>query len=45
MLLQCVLVGKAHEVYCSLSMEQSIDYELVKREILKAYELVREAYW
>ena len=30
MLLQCVLVGKVHEVYSSLSMEQSTDYELVK---------------
>jgi len=42
MLLQSVLVGKAREVYSS--MEQSTDYELVKWEILKAYELVPEAY-
>ena len=44
MLLQSVLVGKAREVYSSLSVEQSADYEVVKREILKAYELVPEAY-
>ncbi|XP_065917657.1 uncharacterized protein [Dysidea avara] len=44
MLLQSVLVGKAREVYSALSVEQSVDYELVKREILKAYELVPEAY-
>ena len=44
MLLQNVLVRKAREVYSILSVEQSTDYELVKREILKAYELVPEAY-
>ena len=44
MLLQSVLVGKAREAYSSLSVEQSSDYEIVKREILKAYELVPEAY-
>ena len=32
MLLQSVLVGKAHKVYSSLSMEQSTDYDLVKRD-------------
>ena len=44
MLLQSVLVGKAREVYSALSVEQSADYEIVKREILKTYELVPEAY-
>ena len=44
MLLQSVLVGKAREAYSSLSVEQSLDYEFVKGEILKAYELVTEAY-
>ena len=44
MLLQSVLVGKAQEVFSLLSVEQSKDYEVVKREILKAYELVPEAY-
>jgi len=44
MLLQSVLIGKAREVYSVLSVEQSVDYEVVKREILKAYKLVPEAY-
>ena len=44
MLLQSVLIGKAREVYSALSVEQSANYEVVKREILKAYELVPEAY-
>ena len=39
-----VLVGKAQEIYGSLSVEQSSNYELVKEAILKAYELVPEAY-
>ena len=42
-ILQSVLSGKATEVYLALSTEQSSDYD-VKREILKAYELVPEAY-
>ena len=37
-------MGKAQEAYSSLSVEQSSDYEIVKREILKVYELVPEAY-
>ena len=44
LLLQSVLVGKAQEIYGSLSVEQSSDYERVKEAILKAYELVPEAY-
>ena len=44
LLLQSVLVGKACEVYSSMSVEQSAQYELVKSTILKAYELVPEAY-
>ena len=43
-LLQSVLKGKAQDVYSALSVEQSLDYEKVKRVILKAYELVPEAY-
>ena len=43
-LLQSVLVGKAQEIYGSLSVEQSSNYEHVKESILKAYELVPEAY-
>ena len=44
LLLQSVLVGKAQEIYSSLSVEQSSNYEHVKEAILKAYELVPEAY-
>ena len=44
LLLQSVLVGKAREVYSSMSLEQSARYEFVKSTILKAYELVPEAY-
>ena len=36
--LQSVLVGKAREVYSSMTVEQSAQYELVKSTILKAYE-------
>ena len=44
LLLQRVLEGKAQEIYGSLSVEQSSNYEHVKEAILKAYELVPEAY-
>ena len=44
LLLQSVLVGKAQEIYGSLSVEQSSTYEHIKEAILKAYELVPEAY-
>ncbi len=44
LLLQCVLVGRAQEVYSALSTEQSADYEIVKSAILHAYELAPEAY-
>ena len=44
LLLQSILVGKAQEIYGSLSVEQSSNYEHVKEPILKAYELVPEAY-
>ena len=44
LLMQSVLVGKAQEIYGSLSVEQSSNYEHVKEAILKAYELVPEAY-
>ena len=44
LLLQSVLVGKAQEIYGSVSVEQSSNYEHVKEAILKAYELVPEAY-
>ena len=44
LLLQSDLVGKAQEIYGSLSVELSSNYEHVKEEILKAYKLVPEAY-
>ena len=44
LLLQSALVGKAQVIYGSLSVEQSSNYEHVKEAILKAYELVPEAY-
>lgn len=44
LLLQCRLVGKAQEVCASLSIEESLNYDLVKAAILRAYELVPEAY-
>ena len=43
-LLQTRLVGKAREVCASLSMAQSLDYGTVKETILRAYQLVPEAY-
>ena len=44
LLLQSGLVGKARAVYSALSIEESGQYEVVKMNILKAYELVPEAY-
>ena len=43
-LLQSVVIGKAREIYTQVSLEQSSDYDKVKELILKAYELVPEAY-
>ena len=42
--MQSVVIVKAREIYTQLSLEQSSDYEKVKEFILKAYELVPEAY-
>ena len=44
LLLQSVLVGKAREVYSAMSLEHSSQYDLVKKAVLKAYELVPEVY-
>ncbi|XP_071850601.1 uncharacterized protein [Apostichopus japonicus] len=44
LLLQSSFVGKAREVYSALPMEKSENYDEVKQAILKAYELVPEAY-
>ncbi|KAK3087503.1 hypothetical protein FSP39_006727 [Pinctada imbricata] len=43
-LLQSVLTGKAAEVYSALSIAESSDYDKVKDTILRAYQLVPEAY-
>uniref|UniRef100_A0A8C6KFK7 CCHC-type domain-containing protein n=1 Tax=Nothobranchius furzeri TaxID=105023 RepID=A0A8C6KFK7_NOTFU len=44
LLLQCKLCGKAQEVISSLSTHDGTDYDKVKEAVLKAYELVPEAY-
>ncbi|XP_049340179.1 uncharacterized protein LOC125804771 [Astyanax mexicanus] len=44
LLLQCKLVGKAQEVCSSLTVEQSLEYDTIKASVLRAYELVPEAY-
>lgn len=44
LLLQCKLVGKAQEVCATLTVEESLKYEVLKATVLRAYELVPEAY-
>lgn len=44
LLLQSVLEGKAQEAFISLSSENRKNYKIVKEAVLKAYELVPEAY-
>lgn len=44
LLLQCKLTGKAQEVCATLSLEDSLNYDIMKVAILRAYELVPEAY-
>ena len=44
LLLQCKLSWKAQEVVAALSLEDSLLYEVVKTTVLRAYELVPEAY-
>ena len=44
LLLQSVFIGKARDIYSSLSIEECHDYEVVKQVVLKAYELVPDAY-
>ena len=43
-LVQCKLVGKARDAYLAMSMGDVSDYDKVKKAVLKAYELVPEAY-
>lgn len=42
--MQSNLVGKAQEVCAALPIEESLDYDTVKTAVLRAYELVPEAY-
>lgn len=42
-ILQSSFVGKAQDVCSSLPIEDSLDYDIVKVAILRAYELVPEA--
>lgn len=44
LLLQGVFTGKAQNVYASWSLELSMDYDELKAAVLRAYELVPEAY-
>lgn len=44
LMLQCKLTGKAQEVCAALPLEESVQYEVVKNAILRAYELVPEHY-
>ena len=44
LMLQCVLTGRAQEAYSSLTDADSQKYSSVKSAVLKAYELVPEAY-
>lgn len=37
-------MGKAQEISSDLSLEDSLDYDVVKSKVLRAYELVPEAY-
>ncbi len=43
-LLQCVLPGKAWEIFVQLSVEQASDYNLIKEVILQGYELAPKVY-
>ena len=43
-LLQCKLTGKAQHVIASLPLADSLDYDVCKSAVLRAYELVPEAY-
>lgn len=44
MLLQCVFTGKTQEAYSALSVADSRVYDTVKAAMLRAHELVPEAY-
>lgn len=41
---QCKLVGKAQEACADLPIEQSLNFDILKAAMFRAYELVLEAY-
>ena len=43
-LVQTSFTGKARDVYAAMSLSDSQNYDIVKREVLKAYEWVSERY-
>lgn len=43
-MLQCVLTGKAQQAFSAVSLEDSRHFETVKAPVLRAYELISEAY-
>ena len=43
-MLQCIFTGRAQEAYASLSSDDSKKYKLVKNAVLRAFELVPDAY-
>ena len=44
LLAQSAFAGRAQEIYAALDEEKSADYQIVKRVVLGAYELVPESY-
>ena len=44
LLAQSAFTGRAQEIYAALDEEKSADYQIVKRVVLGAYELVPESY-
>ncbi len=44
LMLQSNLVGKAQDICAAMPIEDSLNYDLVKTAVLRAYELVPEAY-
>ena len=43
-LVQSVLIGKGRSTYLSLSLEQSSDYDVIKKAVSQAYNLTAENY-
>ena len=44
LLVQSVFIGKAQQIYSVLSIEESSDYDVVKKAVFNVYELVPEVY-